>query len=85
MSNADASAKRDPSDKLLSTLANNVYRLRKERGLTQEELGELCDFHPTFISMVERKKRNITISTLEILAQALNVYPSKLLELDSDN
>lgn len=80
MPNPGNPAKRDPSDELLSMLANNVYRLRKERGLTQEELGELCDFHPTFISMVERKRRNITISILEILANALKVTPSELLE-----
>lgn len=79
MATSDNTAKRDPSDELLTLLADNVYRLRKERNLTQEELGEMCDFHPTFISMVENKKRNITISTLEILAEALGTTPSKLL------
>lgn len=79
MATSDNTAKRDPSDELLTLLADNVYRLRKERNLTQEELGEMCDFHPTFISMVERKKRNITISTLESLANALQVDVSRLL------
>lgn len=72
--------KRKPSDKLLTVLAENVKRLREARGLTQEALGEACDFHPTFISLIERKQRNVTISTLEALANALNVNTYELIE-----
>ena len=75
--NAD---KRKPTDELLNTLAKNVRRLRKGNDFTQEVLGEKCDFHPTFISLIERKQRNVTISTLEIIANALDVKPSELLQ-----
>jgi transcriptional regulator with XRE-family HTH domain len=74
------SDKRKPTDILLDVLANNVKHLRREKGLTQEGLGEVCDFHSTFISLIERKQRNITISTLEIIANALDVTPSELLQ-----
>ena len=56
--------KRNPSDELLAILAKNVKRLRKERDFTQATFSELCGFYPTFLSMVERKQRNVTISTL---------------------
>jgi len=72
--------KRKPSDKLLTVLAENVRRLREKRGLTQEALGEACDFHPTFISLIERKQRNVTISTLEIIARALGVDVYELIK-----
>ncbi len=72
--------KRKPTDKLLSVLANNVVRLRKEKAMTQERLGEVCEFHSTFISMIERKQRNVTITTVEIIAGALGVTPSELLQ-----
>jgi len=72
--------KRKPSDKLLTVLAENVRRLREDRGLTQEALGEACDFHPTFISLIERKQRNVTISTLEIIARALGVDVYELIK-----
>ena len=72
--------KRKPSDKLLEILARNVKHLRVGCGLTQEALGEVCNFHPTFISLIERKKRNVTISTLEIIAGALEVEPFELLK-----
>ncbi len=72
--------KRKPSEELLATLAKNVKRLREDRKLTQEGLGEACDFHPTFISLVERRQRNVTISTLEIIARALDVETFELLK-----
>jgi len=75
--NAD---KRKPTDELLTILADNVRQLRKEQGLTQEDLGDACDFHPTFISLIERKQRNVTISTLEVLARALGVKSFELLK-----
>jgi transcriptional regulator with XRE-family HTH domain len=72
--------KRRPSDELLATLATNLKTLRDLRGLSQEKLGEKCGCHPTFISMVERKQRNVTISTLEVFAKALDVEVFQLLD-----
>lgn len=72
--------KRKPSDELLSTLARNLKMLREYHGLSQEKLGERCGCHPTFISMVERRQRNVTISTLEVFAGALGVEPFHLLD-----
>lgn len=71
--------KRKPSDKLLKVISTNVKYYRKEKGLSQEKLGELCNFHPTFISLIERSQRNITISTLEILANALEIEVHQIL------
>ena len=72
--------KRKPSNKLLSVLAKNVKQIREARGLTQEVLGEACDLHPTFISLIECKQRNVTISTLEIIADALGVEVYELIQ-----
>lgn len=76
--------KRKPSDKLLAILAKNIRALRKLRGLSQEKLGEKCGYHPTFVSMVERKQRNVTVSTLELFAEALGVETYQLL-MDKDS
>lgn len=72
--------KRKPSDELLAQLALNIKTLRKSKKLTQEKLGELCNFHPTFISLIERQQRNVTISTLEVIAKALEIEVYELLK-----
>lgn len=54
-------------------VAENLRRLRKERGLSQESMAELADFHRTYVSQLERCITNISLDGLERLAHALNV------------
>lgn len=54
-------------------VAENLRRLRKERGLSQEAMAELADFHRTYVSQLERCITNISLDGLERLAHALNV------------
>ena len=58
--------------------AANVQRTRKLRGLTQEQLAELTQLQPSYISSVERGVRNITICNIERLARALKVTIAEL-------
>ncbi|WP_133366851.1 helix-turn-helix domain-containing protein [Qipengyuania sediminis] len=70
---------RSPSKELVAVLANNVRHLRKVKGISQEELADLCEIHRTYIGSVERCERNVTLSTLELLANALGVSVTQLL------
>jgi transcriptional regulator with XRE-family HTH domain len=54
-------------------IADNVRRLRTERGLSQEEMAELADFHRTYVSQLERCVTNISVDGLERLAIAFGV------------
>ncbi len=57
----------------------NLKRLRADRGLSQERLAELADFHRTYVSQLERCVTNISIDGLERMAQALGVDVTELL------
>jgi transcriptional regulator with XRE-family HTH domain len=65
---------------LQGIISENVRRLRKGKGLSQEALAEVCGYHRTYIGGIERGERNITITTLEALAGALGVDPRQLLD-----
>jgi transcriptional regulator with XRE-family HTH domain len=67
-------------DQDLVPLGEAVRRLRKARGLTQEDLSGLTELHRNHIGGIERGERNITIKTTLALAHALEVRPSELLE-----
>ena len=54
-------------------IAINLKRLRIERGLSQESMAELADFHRTYVSQLERCVTNISIDGLERIANALGV------------
>ena len=59
-------------------LAANVRRLRKARGLSQEQLAFESGIHRTYISGVERTVRNPTIVIVGRIAGALGVEPAEL-------
>lgn len=61
-------------------ISSNMKRLRTERGLSQEQLAELADFHRTYVSQLERCVTNISIDGLERLARALGVDVVDLLK-----
>lgn len=65
---------------LVTVFAENVRRLRKARGLSQEELAEAAGVHRTYIGMLERAEKNVTIYNIERIAIALDVPPGRLLD-----
>lgn len=55
-----------------------VRELRKERGLSQEELAHLANLHPTYIGKLERGERNMSVESLEKAASALGLSLEQL-------
>ena len=70
---------RVPSSSIRATLAENVRAYRKEHGFSQEELADRCELHRTYIGSVEREERNVSLSTLEVLALAFGISVPELL------
>lgn len=70
---------RKPSQLLVSTIADNVRQLRHSKGLSQDQLADICGFHRTYIGAIERGERNISLSTLEALAEALDISIQNLI------
>ncbi|MGC3578728.1 helix-turn-helix domain-containing protein [Pseudomonas aeruginosa] len=64
---------------LVTVFASNVRRRRLELGLSQEELAEAAGVHRTYVGMLERGEKNVTIYNIERIAIALGVRPSALL------
>lgn len=62
----------------LKSLGKNLRQYRKGRGLTQERLAELCDFDATYISLIERGKRNPAFLSLVKIAKHLKCSVSDL-------
>ena len=56
-----------------------LRKLREDSGLSQEDLANAAELHRTHISLIERGQRSIRLETIEKLAVALGVQPSKLM------
>ncbi|RUV98958.1 MAG: helix-turn-helix domain-containing protein [Mesorhizobium sp.] len=61
-------------------LGRNLRRLRKAKGLSQEAFADDVGIHRTYVSDLERGRRNPTITVVEKLAVFLAVRPGELLD-----
>lgn len=61
-------------------LGQKIKKRREELELSQEKLAEKCEFDRTYISLLERGKRNISFTNLLRLADGLEISPSELIK-----
>lgn len=66
---------------VLKRFGATVRELRKNLKLTQEQLGELSELHPVYVSEVERGIRNPSLESIVKLSGALKVTPDDLMSL----
>ncbi|MFC8936019.1 helix-turn-helix domain-containing protein [Rhodococcus sp. NPDC057135] len=64
---------------LQKVVGRNLRRYRQERGYSQEAFAEVMGVHRTYMGGVERGERNLTLQTLERMADILDVEPLSLL------
>ncbi len=65
---------------ILKKFGDKVRDLRKQRNLSQEELADKAGLHRTYIGMIERAEKNITLLNIEKIANSLEVEISELLK-----
>ncbi|WP_299592751.1 helix-turn-helix transcriptional regulator [uncultured Tateyamaria sp.] len=66
-------------------VGRNFSRLRREKGLTQEQVEERSGFSQQYLSSLERGRRNPTVITLYELAVALEVSHLDLVMPDEED
>jgi transcriptional regulator with XRE-family HTH domain len=64
-----------------AALGRAIRRLRRERDLSQEELGHLAEIHPTWISHIESGRTNPAWGTVRRIAAVFDVRLSELVLL----
>jgi transcriptional regulator with XRE-family HTH domain len=58
---------------VLEIVGQRIRDIRKQRGLSQEQLGEIAEVHYSYIGKIERAEKNVTVANLEKIASALGV------------
>jgi transcriptional regulator with XRE-family HTH domain len=60
-------------EKILIDFGKKVREIRKSQSLSQEQLAFKADLHRTYIGMIERAEKNITLLNIEKVAKALSI------------
>lgn len=58
---------------IIEIFGHNVQKYRKAIGLSQEQLADKAGLHRTYIGMIERVEKNVTLRNIQKLANALEV------------
>ncbi|ENI5461046.1 helix-turn-helix transcriptional regulator [Flavobacterium psychrophilum] len=70
---------------LLNEFGDRIKQLRLQKSISQEKLSFLTGFHRTYIGMIERGERNISLSNMAVFAKVFEVNISELLDLKTIN
>ena len=68
-------------DKAKKQLGSVIRKKRQELNYSQEAFADQCGVHRTYMGAIERGERNISLMNIIKVSNALNMKPSKLLEL----
>jgi transcriptional regulator with XRE-family HTH domain len=66
--------------KLRAIVARNLRILRKQKGLSQEELADSAGINRNYVGQIEREEKSPTIDVIEKLAKPLDVWPEELIQ-----
>lgn len=65
---------------ILQNFGKSVRYFRKQKNISQEKLAEIAGLHRTYIGMIERGEKNITLLNIERLVVALSVEIKDLID-----
>jgi len=66
-------------DAILIKFGKKVREMREKQNISQEELAFRANLHRTYIGMIERAEKNITLKNIGKIAKALNVEMAELI------
>lgn len=69
------------SKSILEKFGQKIREERSSQGLSQEDLAAKAGVHRTYIGMIERAEKNITLENIEKLAMALNITLAELFKI----
>ncbi len=68
---------------LKETVSRNIRRIRKSKDLSQDAVARTAGWETSFVNRLERNPQNLSLTTIEMVASALNVHPAELFADDA--
>lgn len=79
MSRHSRTSRNAKDNQLLLEIGDNIRKIRKERGYSQEEFADVAGFSRSYYTEIETGKRNISVLNLIRIIKALKVDPNELI------
>lgn len=66
---------------IYSVIGRRIREERTSRALSIEKLAEMAEVTPSFLGLIERGKRKLSVFTLEKISKALRISPNELMRI----
>jgi transcriptional regulator with XRE-family HTH domain len=73
--------KKMPEKNIYILIGSRIKNIRENKGITQQQISDICDFEKSTVSRIEAGRTNITIKTLYKLSQSLGVEMKDLVDI----
>lgn len=73
------------NEQLVIEFGQRIKQLRNQNNISQEKLSFSTGFHRTYIGMIERGERNISLTNIAVFAKVFEMSISELLDFSSIN
>ena len=73
------------NEHLINEFGQRIKQLRNQKNISQEKLSFLTGFHRTYIGMIERGERNISLTNMAVFAKIFEISISELLDFSAVN
>ncbi len=70
-----------PEKNIYILIGSRIKNIRENKGITQQQISDICDFEKSTVSRIEAGRTNITIKTLYKLSQSLGVEMKDLVDI----
>jgi transcriptional regulator with XRE-family HTH domain len=73
------------NEELIKEFGVRIKQLRADKNISQEKLSYATGFHRTYIGMIERGERNISLTNMAVFAKVFEINISELLDFSLIN
>ena len=73
------------NQQLIKDFGQRIKQLRNKKCISQEKLSTSTGFHRTYIGMIERGERNISLTNMAVFAKVFELSISELLDFSAIN
>ena len=71
-----------PEKNIYILIGSRIKDIRESKGMTQQQISDICDFEKSTVSRIEAGRTNLTIKTLYKISQSLGVKMTEIVDVE---
>lgn len=71
-----------PEKNIYILIGSRIKDIRESKGMTQQQISDICDFEKSTVSRIEAGRTNLTIKTLYKICQSMGVRMTEIVDVE---